>query len=181
MPARFRGTTSLRYSTHAWRSSVVGALIGALTCACTASSLLQPASTGSTRQAISIRRLIVFIRILILYPPPGSSSYIVALPFGLQRSGHRWRHERRNVAAKTGNLAYQRRRNESVFLGRSQEQRFDLGHQVAVHARQLEFVLEVRHRAQPAQQHPRAKAAHELRQQAVEPQDFDIGMGGQRL
>ena len=48
---------------------------------------------------------------------------------------------------------------------RRQEQRFDLGIEVAVHPRHLELVLEVGHRAQAAQDHARALRVDEVHQQ----------------
>ncbi len=59
-----------------------------------------------------------------------------------------------DTSPQAGDLADQRGRNEAVLLGRGQEQGLDLGDQVAVHAGHLEFVFEVGHRAQAAQQHP---------------------------
>src|SRR5690606_16797263 len=69
------------------------------------------------------------------------ASSCVALPFGLQRSGHGGGHERGNVPSQPGNLANQRRGNETVFLGRRQEQGLDIRDEVPVHARELELVF----------------------------------------
>ena len=66
---------------------------------------------------------------------------------------------------KLRDLAHDRRRDEHVLLARRQEQRFDLGIEVAVHSGHLELVLEVGHRAQAAQDHPRALRVDEVHQQ----------------
>src|SRR6476661_3428620 len=52
-------------------------------------------------------------------------------------------HELRHVAAETGDLANDRRRNEHVLLVRCQEQCFDVRIQVPVHSGHLELVLEI--------------------------------------
>ncbi len=77
---------------------------------------------------------------------------------GLQPREHRGMHEGRHVAAELRDLAHDRRRNERVLLRRRQEQRFDLGKEIPVHPRHLEFVLEIGHGAKPAQDHARTAA-----------------------
>ena len=77
-------------------------------------------------------------------------------------------HERRDVAAELRDLADDRRRDEHVLLGRRQEQRFDIGIEVAVHSRHLELVFEVGHRAQAAQDDARVLLVDEIHQQRRE-------------
>jgi hypothetical protein len=91
-----------------------------------------------------------------------------------QRCVHGHRYEAGNIAAETGDFANQRRGNEAIFFGRGQEQRFHIRNQVAVHAGELEFVLEIGHRAQAAQQHPGTDMGHEVRQQRIEAANFDV-------
>ncbi len=86
-----------------------------------------------------------------------------------------------DIAAQAGDFAHQRGRNEAVLLGRGQEQRLDLGDQVAVHARHLEFVFEIRHRAQAAQQHAGTDVADKMRQQRVEAAHFDVVVPAERF
>ena len=52
---------------------------------------------------------------------------------------------------------------------------------MAIHARQLEFIFEIRHRAQPAQQHPGSDLCDEMREQAGKPADFDVRMVRERF
>src|SRR3546814_62435 len=100
-------------------------------------------------------------------------SCVDPLPLGLQRLVHGRRHERGDIPAQARDLAHQRGRNEAVLLGGRQEQRLDFGNQVPVHAGKLEFVLEVRHRAQPAQQDSTTDFRDEMRQQRVEAANLD--------
>src|SRR3546814_5995796 len=50
-----------------------------------------------------------------------------------------------------------------------------------VHAGQLEFVLEVRHRAQPAQQDSTTDFRDEMRQQRIETANLDVAVVRQRV
>src|SRR5688572_4096765 len=68
-------------------------------------------------------------------------------------------HELRHVAAERGDLAHQCRGNEHVLLGGREKDVLEVGIKAAVHAGELELVLEVRYRAQPAQHHARALLA----------------------
>ena len=58
--------------------------------------------------------------------------------------------ERADVPAELGDLAHQARRDERVMLGRREEHGFDAVDEMAIHHRELELVLEVRDRAQSA-------------------------------
>src|SRR5947209_1309527 len=71
---------------------------------------------------------------------------LAAHPFG----GHRV-HERRDVAAQHRDLANDRRRQEEVLVRGREEERLDTRGEAAIHARQLEFVFEVRDGAQAPQ------------------------------
>src|SRR3546814_1596230 len=86
-----------------------------------------------------------------------------------------------DIPAQARDLAHQRGRNEAVLLGGRQEQRLDFGNQVPVHAGQLEFVLEVRHRAQPAQQDSTTDFRDEMRQQRIETANLDVAVVRQRV
>src|SRR5262249_61352865 len=57
-----------------------------------------------------------------------------------------------HVTTKASNLANNGRRHEEILFGRSEEQCFDLGIEVAVHAGHLELVLEIRGSAQAPQE-----------------------------
>src|SRR5579859_4982556 len=70
--------------------------------------------------------------------------------------------EARDIATQTSDLAHQRGGDEAVLLGRREEQCFSLGNQVAVHAGQLEFVLEIRNRTQAADDHTRTTFLDEM-------------------
>ena len=61
-----------------------------------------------------------------------------------------------------------------VFLRRHEEDRLDLRLEFAVHQRHLKLELEVRNRAQPADDGRRALLARELDKQAVETGDADV-------
>ena len=68
----------------------------------------------------------------------------------LQRLDHRRRHEFRHIAAQPGDFLDQFRGNRLPPRIGHQEHRLDAGIQRAVHADHLEFILEIRHRAQAA-------------------------------
>src|SRR6056297_903767 len=82
--------------------------------------------------------------------------------------------EFRDVAVESGDFLDQARRDEAVFLGRRQEHRFRLLHEVAIHRCQLELVFEVRDRAQTAQNDAGPLLLDEARQEIVETDDLDV-------
>src|SRR3990172_10845557 len=81
-----------------------------------------------------------------------------------------------DIAAEDRNFAHQGRRNEQELLGRRKENRFDLGIQVAVHAGELELVLEVRHYAQAAHHDLGVVLAREIHEQPGEPHHGDVAV-----
>jgi hypothetical protein len=91
------------------------------------------------------------------------------------RCRYRRRHELADVATVGCDLAHQRRRNVGKIFRRRQKHRFDFRCQHAVHAHQLEFVFEVGHRAQPAQDQRGILLLHELGQKAGKTAHLDIG------
>ena len=110
-------------------------------------------------------------------------SYLLVVDFRIMRSQrllHDRMHEPGNIAAETRDLAHQRRRDKTVLLRRRQEKRFRRRNQMPVHARKLEFVFEIRYRAQSAQDHASADFLDEVGQQHSKPAHLDIGQSLQR-
>src|SRR5205823_6437271 len=66
-----------------------------------------------------------------------------ALRFLLEALAHQRVDELGHIAAQRGDLAHQRRRDEHVLLGRREENGLHLRVEVAVHAGELELVLEI--------------------------------------
>src|SRR5262244_15981 len=95
--------------------------------------------------------------------PRGSAGQLSA-ELGCKPCSDARRDEAADVAAEASNLAHDRRGHEQVLLGGSEEKCFDLGIKVSVHARHLEFVLEVRDGAQTAHDHPCIYRMHEVHQ-----------------
>src|SRR6185503_16476936 len=71
---------------------------------------------------------------------------------GAERFGHRRMHERADVAAVARNLADQARADVRGVERRHHEDGLEPGREMPVHERHLVLVLEVAHRAQPADQ-----------------------------
>jgi hypothetical protein len=95
-------------------------------------------------------------------PTPGQRCACVA------RVLHARRHELVDLAAQHRDLAHEGAADELVLVAGGQEHRLDVRHQAAVHAGQLELVVEVGHGAQAAH-HGLAAAGHdEVAQQAGE-------------
>src|SRR6185312_379207 len=118
--------------------------------------------SATTAMRMYLRMVITFGFVLLV----GMDERLLpALAHGLL---HGRMHEAGDVPAKASDLAHQRRRDETVFFGRRQEQRLGLRNQMPVHAGQLELVLEIRHGAQPPNDHARANLLDEGGQQAVE-------------
>jgi len=67
------------------------------------------------------------------------------------------------------------------LLGRGKEQGFDARRQLAVHARQLEFVFEIGCRPQAAYDDVGAPLLREFHQQPFEGADLDVGVALQHL
>jgi hypothetical protein len=101
--------------------------------------------------------------------------------FLLQPAVDRREHELGDIAAQHGDLAHDGAGDELVLVGRGQEQGFDIGQQVAVHARHLEFVFEVGHRAQAAHDHARIVLAHEILEQAGKALDLHVRIVAQHF
>jgi hypothetical protein len=64
------------------------------------------------------------------------------------------------------------------LLGGRQKQRLGLRNQMPVHAGQLKLVFEIRHRAQPADDHAGADFLDKGCQQAIEATHFHVGQVG---
>src|SRR6202007_722862 len=94
--------------------------------------------------------------------------------FGLQPLLYHRIDEFRHVAAKSRDLAHQRRRDEHVLLRGREENGCKVGIEAAVHPGELELVFEVRHRAQAAQHDARLLLAHEIDKQAVEADHLEV-------
>ena len=89
------------------------------------------------------------------------------------RSRRQRRDKRGDIAAQHGNFLDQARGDELVRLAGHQEHRLDIRRHAVVHAGHLEFIVEIRHRAQPAHDHRCAHLAGEIDQQRVERHDLD--------
>src|SRR5262249_12269894 len=86
------------------------------------------------------------------------------------------RHEVRDRAAERDDLLHEPRADVRIGFGGHHEDGLDVGVEVPVHERHLHFVLEIRNRAQAADDDARALAPSVLHQQAVEGVHFDIGI-----
>ena len=80
----------------------------------------------------------------------------------------------RDAAAEREHFLDQPRADVGVLLGRHHEDRFDLRVQPPVHQRHLELELEIRHRAQAADDDLRPAALDVVDEQAVEGVDLDV-------
>ena len=94
---------------------------------------------------------------------------------------HRRRHELVHFAPEHRDLAHEGAADELVLVAGREEHRLHLGHQVAVHAGQLEFVVEVGHRPHAAHHGLAATVHHEVAHQSREALDGDLRVFGQRL
>src|SRR5687767_456372 len=84
------------------------------------------------------------------------------------------RHEAAHVAAKAEDLFDQPRAEIGVLFRRHHEDRLERRLEMAVHQRHLKLVLEVRHRAQPADERAGTAAPRILDQQPLEGVDLDV-------
>jgi len=91
-----------------------------------------------------------------------------------QRRGHSRMDEFPDIPMQTGHFLDQRRGNEAVLFIGSQKDRLDLLDKVAIHRGELKLVLEIRHRAQPAQQHSGPFLADKMGEQNVEADHLDV-------
>src|SRR5260221_2673947 len=81
-----------------------------------------------------------------------------------------------DVAAELADLLDEARGDELVAVARHQEDGLDLGVEPRVHPSHLELVLEIRYRAQPANDHRGTNRHGEMHQQIVEGIDLDACM-----
>src|SRR5688500_13762432 len=110
-------------------------------------------------------------------PPP---SLPPREPLG-QPPGYGRGYECLDVTAETRDLADQARRQERVCRVGRHEQHLDVGRQMLVHERHLELEFEVRHRAQTAQDGPRADPPREVHGESRECLDTDAGLARRDL
>jgi hypothetical protein len=89
----------------------------------------------------------------------------------------RRRHEFRHVPAQPGDFLHQLGRNRLVPGLGHQEDRLDRAVERAVHAHHLEFILEIRHRAQAADDQRGAHVMGAVDQQVLERMRDDLGAG----
>src|SRR5690606_26628904 len=111
----------------------------------------------------------------------GLPAFAHGLGLAMQPSLDRRENELADIAAQHGDLAHDGARDELVLVRGRHEQRLDLGQQVTVHARHLEFVLEIRYRTQPAHDNAAVLLANEVLEQAGKAVDLDIGIVAQYL
>src|SRR6218665_1759652 len=93
----------------------------------------------------------------------------LAAYFGLQAFLHGWRDELVHLAGERGDFAHEGAADELVLVAGGEEHGLDLGHQAAVHAGELEFVVEVGHGAQAAHHGFDAARDHVIAHHAPQP------------
>ena len=108
-------------------------------------------------------------------PPPRARAN-----FRDQRGIHRRRHELADIAAQPGDLLDQFRGDRLVPRLGHQEHRLDRGVERPVHPDHLEFVFEIRHRPQAADDDLRADIAGAVDQEVLERMHDDLDPGRSR-
>src|SRR5688572_33351589 len=98
---------------------------------------------------------------------------------GAQGFGDQRMHELAHVAAKARDLADQRRGDEIEPLRRREEHGLDLVGEMPVHRRELELEFEVRHGAQPADDHVQPVLDGEIYREPGVAGDLDFGQVGE--
>ncbi|KAF5288608.1 hypothetical protein FQR65_LT20932 [Abscondita terminalis] len=117
------------------------------------------------------------------YPFATSAGALRKLQFvhEVQPLAHAGRDELVDLAVQRGDLAHEGAADELVAVAGREEDRLHLGHQRAVHARELELVVEVGDRAQATHHGLAAARDHEVAQQAAKAFHLDVGIDGYGL